>query len=124
MIKQASSYHGNNSMASFSGNKVIVDIDSANDVNHHPFFYNRVKSEMIAKYLEGCLTIAALKQLNLRRSIFVWTDKSGEKITDGLSMLKTVIDKINLLIRVGIKNILFITFLTPFSRETMTSSAK
>jgi len=106
VIKQAWSYYGNGSMALVPNNKAIVDIDPANDANHRPLFYKRVRSEMIAKYLERCLIKATLKQLDIRRSEFVRTDSSGEKITDGPSMLKIVVDTINPSTRVGVGNLM------------------
>jgi len=106
VIKQAWSYFGKVSMALVPNNKAIIDIDLANDANHRLFFYKRVRSEMIAKYLEGCLTKAALKQLDLRRSEFVWTDSSREKITDGPSMLKIVVDTINPSTHMGMGNLM------------------
>ena len=106
VVRQAWEYFGNGSPDAIPDGKTIKDIDPANKASHRPLFFKRVKSEMISKYLEGCLSKSALKQLSLRKDEYTWTDSSRENIVDGPTMLKVVVDTVNPSTRVGVGNLM------------------
>jgi len=68
-VRQTWGYFGNNSTDPVPETQVIMDIDPANVAAHRKYFFKHVHSEMISDYFEGCLSKAALKQLELKKRI-------------------------------------------------------
>jgi len=60
---------------------------------------------MFAKYLEGCFMTTAFHQIDLRKNLYLWTDLSGERVVDELTMLKIITKTINPTTRVGVGNL-------------------
>jgi len=73
VINQAWWYFGNGGGAHIPDNKTIIDIDPENFIVDRVHFFKCVRSEMIAKNIEGCLTKSALKRLKLHKDKYTNT---------------------------------------------------
>ena len=69
-------------------------------------FYQRVKSEMIAKRVENSVTAASWKTLMLRKKDFTWTNNTtGEVHIDGGTLLYILLNTINPSTRVSVSGL-------------------
>ena len=82
----------------------IDAIDPSADPSHRPRFDKRVKSEMIAKGIQGVITKEAYAELLLDKEHFEWSSPDTTKI-DGLTLLWFLLKKINPTTQVGVSNL-------------------
>jgi len=95
--KQAESYFAPGKHASNPATDVdfnIEQLDPETNSNHRKCFYDRVKSNVIAKAIFQHLSAGAIKSLSLDKAIYTWSDANGNEKMDGPTLLKLILSKL------------------------------
>ena len=89
----------------FPTNLIVEDLDPENSILDHKTFFLRVRSRMIAKRIEGSITVASWNSLLQKKSEFAWLNARGNFEYDGPTMLKIIITAVKPSTRVGVSDI-------------------
>ena len=68
-------------------------------------FYDRVRSDMIAKAIEGHITKQSMKKLRLENRFYEWKGADGTVRNDGPTMLYLLLKSVNPATRIGLSNL-------------------
>ena len=74
---------------------VMPDLDPANNPDHKIQFFKRVRSQMIAREIEGIINSNSWTQLMIRKKHFTWYTTMGEDFYDRVMMSYLLMDTCN-----------------------------
>ena len=85
--------------------RIIEDLDPANDNDHKKKFFLRVVSIIITKSIEGHFTNSTLTALRNSKDKYQWIDSNGHVFNDGPTMLFILMGICNPTVRVGVESL-------------------
>lgn len=83
----------------------VQRISPETNIAHQAIFFLRVRSRMIAKRIQGSITVASWKALLQRKDEFSWLNDRGNYDHDGPTMLKILLSVVNPTTRVGVRDL-------------------
>ena len=95
MLAFNNTYLRNGLLEPTPADRMLLNLNPDTDVAHKQQFYKRVRSQMIAQDIRGCLYQASINMLMTVKKKFSWHDSNVNIFFDGAMMLHLVMVEYN-----------------------------